>query len=265
MSKNVAVFVDVANIFYAAKAAGIDIDYVTLLKSATAGRDFVRAYAYTGLDPENENQRQFHSFLARSGYKVISKDIRKYGDGPHQGEPGHRAGRRHDEDGTETWISPSSSPVTATLRRPSAPCRSRASASRSSASAATPAPTSSRSRTCSPTSPRSRGREGLGPQRPACRGRGRPVHDRGAGEGDRGRPSTSPWWPRARTRRRARRGSRGRAHGCARARRRTTATGRPGRAAGRAAFDGGRHAATDEELDEVEAEGVELERSRPPM
>ncbi|MFI5293100.1 MAG: NYN domain-containing protein, partial [Candidatus Limnocylindrales bacterium] len=81
MSKNVAVFVDVANIFYAAKAAGVDIDYVTLLKSATAGRDFVRAYAYTGLDPENENQRQFHAFLARSGYKVVSKDIRKYGDG----------------------------------------------------------------------------------------------------------------------------------------------------------------------------------------
>ncbi len=81
MSKNVAVFVDVANIFYAPKAAGIDIDYVTLLKSATANRDFVRAYAYTGLDPENENQRQFHAFLARSGYKVVSKDIRKYGDG----------------------------------------------------------------------------------------------------------------------------------------------------------------------------------------
>ena len=81
MSKNVAVYVDVANIFYAAKAAGIDIDYVTLLKSATAGRDLVRAYAYTGLDPENENQRNFHSFLGRSGYKVVSKDIRKYGDG----------------------------------------------------------------------------------------------------------------------------------------------------------------------------------------
>jgi uncharacterized LabA/DUF88 family protein len=81
VSKNVAVFVDVANIFYAAKAAGVDIDYVTLLKASTAGRDFVRAYAYTGLDPENENQRQFHAFLGRSGYKVVSKDIRKYGDG----------------------------------------------------------------------------------------------------------------------------------------------------------------------------------------
>ena len=60
LGKNVAVFVDVANIFYAAKAAGVDIDYVTLLKSATAGRDRVRAYAYTGLDPDNENQRNFH-------------------------------------------------------------------------------------------------------------------------------------------------------------------------------------------------------------
>jgi uncharacterized LabA/DUF88 family protein len=81
VSKNVAVFVDVANIFYAAKAAGVDIDYVQMLKTASAGRDLVRAYAYTGLDPENENQRQFHSFLARHGYKVVSKDIRKYGDG----------------------------------------------------------------------------------------------------------------------------------------------------------------------------------------
>ncbi|MEK6721580.1 MAG: NYN domain-containing protein [Chloroflexota bacterium] len=81
MSKNVAVFVDVANVFYAAKAAGVDIDYVTLLKSASAGRDLVRAYAYTGLDPDNENQRNFHDFLRRSGYKVVSKDIRKYGDG----------------------------------------------------------------------------------------------------------------------------------------------------------------------------------------
>ncbi|HET9681621.1 MAG TPA: NYN domain-containing protein, partial [Candidatus Limnocylindrales bacterium] len=81
MSKNVAVFVDVANIFYAAKAAGVDIDYVTLLKASSAGRDLVRAYAYTGLDPENENQRNFHDFLRRHGYKVVSKDIRKYGDG----------------------------------------------------------------------------------------------------------------------------------------------------------------------------------------
>jgi uncharacterized LabA/DUF88 family protein len=81
MSRNVAVFVDVANVFYAAKAAGVDIDYVTLLKTITANRDLIRAYAYTGLDPENENQKAFHNFLARNNYKVVSKDVRKYGDG----------------------------------------------------------------------------------------------------------------------------------------------------------------------------------------
>ena len=56
MGKNVAVFVDVANIFYAAKAAGTDIDYVTLLKAATAGRDFVRAYAYRSEEHTSELQ-----------------------------------------------------------------------------------------------------------------------------------------------------------------------------------------------------------------
>ena len=81
MSRNVAIFVDVANVFYAAKAAGVDIDYVTLLKTLTANRDLVRAYAYTGLDPDNENQKAFHNFLARNNYKVVSKDVRKYGDG----------------------------------------------------------------------------------------------------------------------------------------------------------------------------------------
>ena len=81
MSRNTAIFVDVANVFYAAKAAGVDIDYVTLLKTVTANRDLVRAYAYTGLDPENDNQKAFHNFLDRNNYTVVSKDVRKYGDG----------------------------------------------------------------------------------------------------------------------------------------------------------------------------------------
>ena len=98
-----AVFVDVANIFYAAKAAGADIDYVLLLKAATAGRDLVRAYAYTGLDPDNENQRNFHSFLARNGYKVVSKDIRKYGDG--QGELDIGSSSYAERPATSVWRS----------------------------------------------------------------------------------------------------------------------------------------------------------------
>jgi len=81
MSKNVAMFVDVANMYYAARGQDVDVDYVALLKHATKGRDLIRAYAYTGLDPENENQRKFIDFLAKNGYKPVIKDIRKFGDG----------------------------------------------------------------------------------------------------------------------------------------------------------------------------------------
>ncbi len=81
MSKNVALFIDVANIYYAARGQDVDVDYIALLKHATKGRDLIRAYAYSGLDPENENQRKFLDFLSKNGYKVVHKDIRKFGDG----------------------------------------------------------------------------------------------------------------------------------------------------------------------------------------
>ena len=81
MSKNVAVFVDVANLYYSARGQDVDVDYVALLKHATKGRDLIRAYAYSGLDPENENQRKFIDFLGKNGYSVLTKDIRKFGDG----------------------------------------------------------------------------------------------------------------------------------------------------------------------------------------
>ena len=74
-------FIDVANIYYAARGQDVDVDYVALLKHATKGRDLIRAYAYSGLDPENENQRKFIDFLGKNGYKVVTKDIRKFGDG----------------------------------------------------------------------------------------------------------------------------------------------------------------------------------------
>jgi uncharacterized LabA/DUF88 family protein len=81
VSKNVAMFVDVANMYYAARGQDVDVDYVALLKHATKGRDLIRAYAYSGLDPENENPRKFLDFLTKNGYKVVHKDIRKFGDG----------------------------------------------------------------------------------------------------------------------------------------------------------------------------------------
>ena len=141
VGKNVAVFVDVANIFYAAKAAGVDIDYVTLLKSASAGRDLVRAYAYTGLDPDNENQRNFHDFLRRQQLQGRQQGHPQVRRRQGQGQPRHRARRRHDEDRPEPRHRDRRVGRRRLRARPSAPSRRRASASRSSASAATPART----------------------------------------------------------------------------------------------------------------------------
>lgn len=78
MSHNVGVFVDVSNLFYSAKSAGVEVNYCRLLEHARAGRDLIRACAYTGVDPENPNQRRFIDFLRANGYKVICKDIHKY-------------------------------------------------------------------------------------------------------------------------------------------------------------------------------------------
>ena len=101
MGKNVAVFVDVANIFYAAKAAGVDIDYVTLLKAATAGP---RSRARLRLHRARPGQRE-PAQLPRlpapqqlQGRQQGHPQVRRR---QGQGEPRHRARRRHDEDGPE--------------------------------------------------------------------------------------------------------------------------------------------------------------------
>jgi uncharacterized LabA/DUF88 family protein len=78
MAHNVGVFVDVSNLFYSAKSAGVEVNYCRLLDCAVAGRDLIRASAYTGVDPDNANQRKFIDFLRANGYKVICKDIHKY-------------------------------------------------------------------------------------------------------------------------------------------------------------------------------------------
>jgi uncharacterized LabA/DUF88 family protein len=78
MSHNVGVFVDVSNLFYSAKSAGVEVNYCRLLEHAVAGRDLIRACAYTGVDPDNPNQRRFIDFLRANGYKVVCKDIHKY-------------------------------------------------------------------------------------------------------------------------------------------------------------------------------------------
>ena len=76
-----AVLIDGANLFYSASYLGIEVDYIRLLKTLVSGRQLLRSYFYTGVDPKNEKQRGFLLWLNRNGYRVISKDLAQVADG----------------------------------------------------------------------------------------------------------------------------------------------------------------------------------------
>ncbi len=77
----VVIFIDGANLFYAAAHLNIDIDYRKLLYYLTKGRRLVRAYFYTGVDRNNEKQQSFLMWMRHNGYRVITKDVIQLPDG----------------------------------------------------------------------------------------------------------------------------------------------------------------------------------------
>jgi uncharacterized LabA/DUF88 family protein len=80
-SDRIAIFIDGSNLFYAASHLNIEIDYRRLLTTLVRGRRLLRAYFYTGVDPQNEKQRGFLLWLNRHGHRVVSKDLVALPDG----------------------------------------------------------------------------------------------------------------------------------------------------------------------------------------
>jgi uncharacterized LabA/DUF88 family protein len=70
-----AIFIDGANLFYAAYQLGIEVDYLKLLCGLTDGASLLRAFFYTGIDPSNEKQKRFLLWMRHHGYRVISKEV----------------------------------------------------------------------------------------------------------------------------------------------------------------------------------------------
>jgi uncharacterized LabA/DUF88 family protein len=77
----VAIFIDGANLFYAAMQLGIDIDYSKLLRCLTQNAQLLRAFFYTGFDPTSEKQQGFLLWMRRNGYRVMTKDLLQFADG----------------------------------------------------------------------------------------------------------------------------------------------------------------------------------------
>ncbi len=77
----VAIFIDGANLFYAAMQLNLEIDYAKLLRCLAKDRQLVRAYFYTACDSTNDKQQGFLLWMSRNGYRVITKELIQFPDG----------------------------------------------------------------------------------------------------------------------------------------------------------------------------------------
>ncbi len=76
----VAVFIDGANLYQAAKALGFDIDYKRLLQTLANDCRFLRAYYYTALLDEQEYSpiRPLVDWLDYNGYTMVTKPLKEF-------------------------------------------------------------------------------------------------------------------------------------------------------------------------------------------
>lgn len=81
----VGVFVDVQNLYYAARQFSARIDFQQLLSVAVGDRRLVRAIAYVVQVPEID-QSAFVSMLAQKNYEVKRKDLKVRADGSTKGD-----------------------------------------------------------------------------------------------------------------------------------------------------------------------------------
>lgn len=79
----IAVFIDGANLYAAAKSIGVDIDYAAMLKFLKSRGQLVRAFYYTALldqDQEFSPLRPLIDWLDYNGYHLVTKDAKEFTD-----------------------------------------------------------------------------------------------------------------------------------------------------------------------------------------
>lgn len=79
--ERVGVFVDVANLLYAARYLNRWIDFGRLLDRLVAGRRLIRAQAYCPTDPDPSAEQSFFLPVKGQGYRVTTKDYRTFSSG----------------------------------------------------------------------------------------------------------------------------------------------------------------------------------------
>jgi uncharacterized LabA/DUF88 family protein len=81
-SNKIALFIDGANLYAAAKALGFDIDYRRLLKEFQSRGTLLRAFYYTAIieDQEYSVLRPLVDWLNYNGYAVVTKPVKEFVD-----------------------------------------------------------------------------------------------------------------------------------------------------------------------------------------
>src|SRR5437867_4107023 len=83
--ERVGVFVDVQNMFYAARGQNARLDFDVLLQTATRGRRLIRAIAYV-VEAKEIDQSGFIALLKTKRYEVKRKDLKVRSDGSFKGD-----------------------------------------------------------------------------------------------------------------------------------------------------------------------------------
>jgi uncharacterized protein (TIGR00288 family) len=83
--KQVAIFIDAANLYHAAKKINLEIDYAKLLKELTGDRHLAFARIYLAEDTSQKRQNGFLQYIGDTGFEVISKPLTRRSDGSVKG------------------------------------------------------------------------------------------------------------------------------------------------------------------------------------
>ncbi len=80
--ERVAIFIDGANLYAAARSLGFDIDYKRLLETFTGACHLIRAFYYTALveDQEYSPIRPLVDWLDYNGYTMVTKPTKEFTD-----------------------------------------------------------------------------------------------------------------------------------------------------------------------------------------
>ncbi len=83
-SEKTALFIDGANLYKAARALGFDMDYKSLLAKSRAASQLVRAYYFTSMQEDREQDysplRPLVDWLDYNGYTMVTKLAREFTD-----------------------------------------------------------------------------------------------------------------------------------------------------------------------------------------